>query len=186
MPLPLRGFAIHFLRPSEAGRLQLLPGSLRFDVGWPMTALWEEAEFQQAKNLFEAGKSPQQISKILGRSVCSVARKLARETGKATHLPPSRKWTDEEKQKLSVMRNGGATWRMIAREFGTTEKKCQGVYERYGLHRPVIRTTESRTAQIPASVMDDYVARLQAAPRDLSALVFGDPKPGWSALERRA
>jgi hypothetical protein len=42
-----------------------------------------------------------------------------------------------------------------------------------------------RQFQVPAPVLADRERRQEIAPRDITASFFGDPLPGYSALDRR-
>ena len=117
-----------------------------------------------------------------------------------------RPWTEGEIAQLKRMRTSGAeNIAAIAERLGRTNKAIRQKlayleltpemkrrrYDAEARRRQDIkgiRRSDHFTfmVQTPEEVLADRNKRLMLRPRDLSAAYFGDPLPGYSALERRA
>lgn len=104
-------------------------------------------------------------------------------------MTKSGKWTAEEWAQAQKLRASGSTYPMIAKELG---RSPESVMFRFARMRDGQGTKLHLDAQI------DVVARptpemferrnyrlLAESKRDLTAALFGDPPPGFSALEQR-
>jgi len=120
----------------------------------------------------------------------------------------SRPWDDEMTQRSREMKaRGGATDAEYIRAFGRNRKAVMARL-RY-LDNPAVRAAQAergviylrssetyraklkgnrplpKRAIVPPEAIEDAMRRA-SAPRSISAFLFGDPPPGWSALEKRA
>ncbi|MGM4987391.1 hypothetical protein [Tardiphaga sp. 841_E9_N1_2] len=94
-------------------------------------------------------------------------------------------WTAEEDAKLLLLREQKMRWGDIAHEFDRPRSSCAGRYADL-TDPPVCTNLVADRTIVPAERFIDRDRRINCAPRDLTASMFGDPKPGFSALERRA
>jgi hypothetical protein len=69
----------------------------------------------------------------------------------------------------------------LGRSESASRERVKRANERVNVER---RATAGGIAKAPAQVVEDAVRRARA-PRSLTALAFGDPPPGYSALDRR-
>lgn len=94
-------------------------------------------------------------------------------------------WNAEDDATLLKLRGQEKKrWGVIAQEMDRPRSSCSGRYE--DLTEPAAKTNlvADRTI-VPEDRFVDRNIRVNLAPRDLTAAFFGDPKPGFSALERR-
>lgn len=81
--------------------------------------------------------------------------------------------------------------RLYMLPFTAEEKAQRCALRRKWKNNPMFGTTRAWKDQPrkhfppPTSALDDRDRRLATAPRDLTAALMGDPRPGYSALERR-
>jgi hypothetical protein len=93
-------------------------------------------------------------------------------------------WSPEEWAKLVALKATGKQWVQIGREMGRSPSSCSSkfAYECHASARdqclPMVVHLD-----IPAEVIADARRRMEA-PRTLSAMFFGDPPQGFSALDR--
>jgi hypothetical protein len=74
-------------------------------------------------------------------------------------------------------------WRRIAVAVGRT---FESVYYRFDAFGPSFGANQSSSRKATPAALADMVARKEAERRrDITAEVFGDPAPGFSALDRR-
>ena len=101
-----------------------------------------------------------------------------------------------DEQQTEVMRNMrrmGKSWVEVAERFGcstATVRRHMGFVVRRGREAAVgwkhLNLEPPQVSRVvPDCVIADRDRRLAVAPRDLTAELFGDPKPGWSALDRQ-
>lgn len=93
------------------------------------------------------------------------------------------KWTRDEIAKLRSMRRKKWSRKKIAAALGRTEGSVEGKIN--DLDRPMIPAGMPGPRPSQAE-LSDREKRLDIPPRDLTAWFFGDPLPGYSALDRRA
>src|SRR5258708_32651 len=76
-------------------------------------------------------------------------------------------------------------WEVIGEEMGRSRTACQAQWDKtkFPRQQPNHKVAERMIANEARMRDRDYRAGLE--PRDLSAALFGDPLPGYSALERR-
>jgi predicted nucleotidyltransferase len=115
----------------------------------------------------------------------------------------SRRWTDEEWARAEQLLTEGYAIKTVATMLGRTVRevcsKKQWMQmsadkrERKALQKQQRRAEQKEGVKInraefkiyvPEDAVADRNARV-AADRSLTAFVFGDPPPGWSALDRR-
>lgn len=122
-------------------------------------------------------------------------------------MTAAKAWSDTETTKLMEMRSGGFSVVAMARTLGRSENSIRGRLQwlemtsaqrqakRDGINRRrrhdgkgpraiAAMKTPERPRAIPVSVLADRDNRAKA-PRSLTALAFGDPAPGQSALDKR-
>lgn len=76
-------------------------------------------------------------------------------------------------------------WRSIATEIGRTRDAVADRYMRYGARFGSMKPASPR--QAPAELVAERARRAAAADRmSLTSTFFGDPPPGFSALDRRS
>jgi len=108
-------------------------------------------------------------------------------------------WTPEQDARLLELRRDGQTWAAIGEFLARTEhacknrhlyitdeafraKKCERNHDRKFIPRHRYRTTKDETEAPPPSLIAARDARSNA-PRSLTAMFFGDPPTGYSALD---
>lgn len=118
---------------------------------------------------------------------------------------PSKKWSSVEVCVLRKMMNGGASAKEISYVLTTrsikaiegrmrwekmTEAQRQnrrdGINRRRGSDARGDSSYISTSGRPTSSLLEERDRRLSISPRDLTAAFFGDPLPGYSALDRRA
>jgi hypothetical protein len=119
------------------------------------------------------------------RATLSRARAAARNPSRVLKPPGVRStWSKAEAALMLHKREiEGKSWRVIGIEMGRPLSSCSCKYNQMKLekvHPPSIE----RPRDIPPSVIDDALRRC-LAPRSITALLFGDPAPGQSALDKR-
>lgn len=87
------------------------------------------------------------------------------------------------RQKCVELRETGLTNRQVGEVLGIAHKTVSALIHDNRRYRPV---EEIAPVAAPSTVLAEREYRLALAPRDLTAALFGDPLPGYSALERRA
>lgn len=101
----------------------------------------------------------------------------------------------EQVEAMKEMRRNGKSWMYLAKSFNcstATVRRLFGVAfnnRRYYDSRLSLRALNleplGQTRAIPNHVIAERDVRLATEPRDLTASFFGDPLPGWSALDRK-
>ena len=99
-----------------------------------------------------------------------------------------RSWSDDDLAAMIRMREvERCRWSDIDRAFGRTPGSCCAKYE--SLRREKLPTHPSDAGgriEVTCQQQANRIARKQAeAQRDLTAAVFGDPPPGYSALDQK-
>ena len=120
-------------------------------------------------------------------------------------------WTDDMWATAQRMRGEGKTFPEIGDTFGFSSTRVKDKFwymnqtdeykqRRYDLNNERRRAIRSDNPKLPfvrrpnpvptqppdINTLIERNARLATPPRDLTAALCGDPRPGWSALERRA
>lgn len=100
----------------------------------------------------------------------------------------------EQTEEMRTMRRNGKSWKFLAAAFKcstATVRRHMGVgfdNRRYYDSRISWRVLNiegpHRAMVVPAHVITERDVRLATEPRDLTAELFGDPLPGYSALDR--
>jgi len=104
---------------------------------------------------------------------------------------PCIKWTAEQVATLKKMRRESKSYADIATATGRTIKAVQVkvINMRNGRDQSARIHPDGRVLSVNQPTEDVLIERnkrLALSPRDLTAAMFGDPLPGYSALERRA
>lgn len=104
-------------------------------------------------------------------------------------------FTAEQIESMKAMRRNGKSWMHLALSFNcstATVRRLFGVafnnsryYESRQGWRELNLGPPARLMVIPVDVMAERDVRLATAPRDITAEFFGDPLPGYSALDRK-
>jgi hypothetical protein len=96
----------------------------------------------------------------------------------------SHPWTDADQACAFALYQKHGSFRIVAgimgRNRSTVGDNLRGVR---GRHR--VLPQEKETARIPPEVLADRDRRRDLQPQDYTAEFFGDPLPGYSALDRR-
>lgn len=94
-----------------------------------------------------------------------------------------RRYNADVRQMCVDLRATGLTNRQVGEKLGINRKTVSALIHDNRRYRPV---EEIAPVAAPSTVLAEREYRLALAPRDLTAALFGDPLPGYSALERRA
>lgn len=112
------------------------------------------------------------------------------------------KLTDTQKEEIKSLHASGMTQVTLAERYSVSESTIRCVIKpdymerqrqrakrnyRKNKAKRVIRGDDVPTIEIPDHVRAEWLERAKAyaARTDLTAIICGDPVPGWSALERR-
>jgi len=80
----------------------------------------------------------------------------------------------------------GARLRVLQRIAATIGRSCWGVEQRFLSQGPSFGANKSSSSKASAHALAEREARKEAErARDLTAATFGDPPPGYSALDRK-
>lgn len=127
----------------------------------PRGKTWSRQEYERAMEMINAGRSREDVAAEFGRTVEQIRKKIEYE-----NMP---EWKREEyRVRVNAKR----------REISATKPRPMRRENR----RPDVRIIERG----PPEIFEDRAYRVGLSPRDLTAELCGDPKPGYSALERRA
>jgi hypothetical protein len=100
-------------------------------------------------------------------------------------MPKASLWTEDEVKLLFKMRDEQRMkWRDIAIAFGRSLANVARKYDQ--VTHPVLHRYTVALNIVPPERESERRFRQSLSPRDLTAATFGDPLPGYSALERRA
>lgn len=121
-----------------------------------MTRSWTQDEITRALEMRSRGMTPEKIGHALARSSKAVRTKFS--------------WLAMS-QSQRVKRNEYERARRMGQD--KTLTKIAGI------------TFEAHKSRMPEEVSSERNSRFSIAPRDLTAAFFGDPLPGYSALDRR-
>jgi hypothetical protein len=130
----------------------------------------------------------------------SAAARFVRDEGALMH---KMQWTEEQWMRAQCLRNEGKNFVQIGAALGMTRRQVKNRFYHKALSREQLdaknnyerenRYTKKSERKTPyawpapePSVLVERNIRLATPPRDLTAALCGDPRPGWSALERRA
>lgn len=96
--------------------------------------------------------------------------------------------TEDDRRKMRKLRAAGVRTGDIAKQFNVSRKAVDyAIYlHKKRRYRTRVNLKREDVLEIPREVLAEREFRLSLSPRDLSAAIFGDPPPGYSALERRA
>lgn len=113
-------------------------------------------------------------------------------------------WTPEQWTEAQRLKKEGKGYVQIAAALGMTPRQIKNRFYHKSLSREALDARHAGERErraikrgkpykspynwpTPTSdVVAERNARLATPPRDLTASLLGDPRPGWSALERRA
>lgn len=99
--------------------------------------------------------------------------------------------SDAEKDRIRALRREGVSTYRIAEAMGLARHQVRKVAERTAGNTKYINSCGNsydhyeRPPVVTEAEIADRNRRLELSPRDLSAAFFGDPLPGYSALDRR-
>lgn len=96
-------------------------------------------------------------------------------------------WSEEKVDLLFELRDDEAMdWPEIAREIGYTATQCRNKYYQKECRRRLERGQRPVSDRASNAQIIDRERREQARERaSITAQIFGDPPPGYSALDRR-
>lgn len=112
------------------------------------------------------------------------------------------KLTDAQKEEIKALHASGVTQVCLSERYGVSESTIRCVIKPDYMERQrqrakrnyqknkskrVQRGNDEPAIEIPEHVRTEWLERAKAyaARTDLTAIICGDPIPGWSALERR-
>jgi hypothetical protein len=123
---------------------------------------WEDHEWETAQRLLREGQSLQFIAATIGRPASGLKAKIRFHNMTAEER-------DRKNLRTRQSREGKSDPRLRSRR--SLSLRVSGAADQ---------------PKLPASAIADREARYATPPRSLTALLCGDPLPGFSALERRA
>jgi hypothetical protein len=91
-------------------------------------------------------------------------------------------WTDEDMVEARRLYDALQSYKAVARIMG---RSATTINEQLNGLRGLRINRKVKVENIPQEVLADRDYRADLPPRSLSAAFFGDPLPGYSALERR-
>ena len=144
---------------------------------------WTDAEVQQLQKMLDEGLSAGAIAERIGRTRRAVIAKIGRiQNGVAPNVRKS--WSDSEIESLLSLRDKYSLgWDQIGYRLG---RPSGSVYSKYMcLKYETTRHAADPRISVPSASEQQWRHRQALAPRDLTAAVFGDPLPGFSALDKR-
>jgi hypothetical protein len=155
---------------------------------------WTSDELEQLQALRAKGLDFPTIGAELGRDPksCEVQLcKLRRRLGIAKVQPPP--WNDAEDAKLVKAREvDHKSWKEVAEITGRTVLACIARMDHLRALRGIVKRHKHSSKGMVLPVKVDPLAIASSAAyamaknrRDLTASVFGDPPPGYSALDRK-
>lgn len=122
--------------------------------------LWTQKEIKQLKKLLADGLSHAVIGERMNRTEAAVQFKLRSLSASEKQL---RRWKDAANAKRRL-------------------KRAQ---ERLELNRNAVRRVEDNSNfQVPPAVLEDRSRRRELEHQSLTSAFFGDPLPGYSALDQ--
>jgi hypothetical protein len=121
--------------------------------------IWPRAEYERAVQLIERGYDKLIVAQIIGRTLKELSSKLHYEQ------------TEENKRQERGVRINELRKRTLSTSRDGPHKNC--------------RTSVRAIQYAPAIVFEERKARQAAEYRDLTSEFFGDPRPGYSQLDRR-
>jgi IS30 family transposase len=148
---------------------------------------WLDADVELLRKLAADNASSAEISERLGRSVSSVKAKISRLCLPA-RTRTQKAWAPEEMEQLFFFRDKmRLNWNEIGRRLNRPHSTCYMRY--YDFHRKPPEHKVSKEAPSEPVNMErhrEWRHRQSLSPVSLTAAIFGDPLPGYSALDRRS
>lgn len=146
---------------------------------------WLAEDVALLTRLVEANESNAVIAERLGRSVRAVKAKISRMTLPKRICRPRSLWPAEEAKELLRLRDEMRLgWSEIATRLNRPSSSCHTKY--YALKNPTVTYKVIQREVISTEAHEDWVRRMMLSPSSLTAAMFGDPLPGYSALDKRA
>jgi hypothetical protein len=134
---------------------------------------WLDADVEQLRELV-----------ITGRTVLSVKSKINR-MGMPARIKPQKAWPPEETAQLIMLRDEMRLgWSEIAKRLGRASGTCYSKYTYVKNSAPKNKVARPEPAN--AETHREWLHRMALSPASLTAATFGDPLPGYSALDKRA
>lgn len=138
------------------------------------------------------GVSQKEIAAALGWTVRKVAyQAILQKLGPhPCDCGARHRMNDAVKARVIELRNAGETMLAISEAVGFSLSSVSQFLKplsdkRRRDRRRVKDRADPMARVVPQKVLDERDYRLSLPPRDLTAAFFGDPAPGYSALERR-
>ena len=147
--------------------------------------MWTPERDEILRRMWREGALLREIAAATGSST-NAARRRSESKRLGIHPKSTRKRSMNAKTKAALieMHGDGLTVTEMARATGFSLSTVSEFLRKSGCPR-VRYITAQDTIKIPQSVLDDREMRYRFAPRDLTAVLMGDPPVGLSALERR-
>ena len=120
--------------------------------------VWSKPEYERAAELIKRGYDKLVVAQIIGRTLKELNNKLHSEQMEESKRQQRREQIDELKKRALSTVDG-------------PRKNC--------------RTSVRAVQYVPVIVFEERKTRQAAEYRDLTSEFFGDPRPGYSQLDRR-
>ncbi|HEX7895472.1 MAG TPA: hypothetical protein VF447_14840 [Terriglobales bacterium] len=147
------------------------------------TNFWRDEDVALLKKLVNDNTPNADIAERLGRSVLSVKAKIAR-LAMPKRLAVRTSWTDEASKQLLKLRDEmGLGWTEIGKRLDRAGSSCHTRY--YLLKNPSTPHKVFQREPLDEGAYKDRSRRLSISHASLTAAFFGDPLPGYSALDKR-
>ena len=146
---------------------------------------WTPAQDEILRRMWQAGATQKEIAAATGTTVDAVqGRSNKLRLGTHPKCTNARRMNAKTKALIVEMRANGARLSEIGRAVGFNPSTICNFLNGMGVPDYFRKETVSHVT-VPQQVLEERERRYQLAPRDLTAAFFGDPLPGFSALDRR-
>jgi len=150
-----------------------------------VTNYWRKEDIDLLKRLVDADVPNADICERLGRSLLSVKAKIARLRMPARRRTNRSSWSSESSKHLLMLRDEmGLGWTEIGKRLNRAGSSCHTHY--YILKNPTVPHVVMQRAPVCSETVEEWRRRQSLSPETITAAFFGDPLPGYSALDRRA
>lgn len=143
---------------------------------------WTADQCAQLRALLDGGATFAEISQRIDRKPASIRTKIRDMLAPRDETVPNRPWTDEEVADLLRLCADGVSFVQIGLRLGRRGYACSVKY--YDMQRKSPPRDPVRQIADPVAIADRD-ARRSLEHRSLTSALFGDPLPGYSALDLR-
>lgn len=146
---------------------------------------WTPAQDEILRRMWRAGATQKEIAAATGTTVDAVqGRSNKLRLGTHPKCTNARRMNAKTKALVVEMRANGARLSEISRVVGFNPSTICNFLKGMEMPDYLRKETVSHVA-VPQHVLGEREHRSWLLPRDLTAALFGDPLPGYSALDRR-